>query len=492
MAGTVAPNDLALLTVEEMYRADAAAMARGTSGEALMEAAGAGIAREIRRRWGRCRVSVLCGPGNNGGDGFVVARLLAAAGWEVKVALLGDPASLTGDAALNAGRWAGPIAPLAPEAVDGAELVVDALFGAGLARPLEGVVLQTIERVRSSGVSCVAVDVPSGVHGDTGAILGTAPRATVTVTFFRRKPAHVLMPGRDLAGEVVVVDIGITDDVLDDIAPAAHVNDPALWAGRLPRPRPSDHKYSRGHAVIAGGAEMTGAGRLAARGAARVGAGMVTVACAPEARAVYAADIPSLLIRAVAGPDDFAALLADERKNAILVGPGAGVSEATRRLVLAALETGRATVLDADAVTAFAEDPGALFQATAGGNAVLTPHEGEFARVFGHQGDKLIRARAAAAESGAVVLIKGADTVIAGPDGRAVVNVNAPPTLATAGSGDVLSGFVTGLMAQGMTGFEAASAAVWLHSEAAAAFGPGLIAGDVPDMLPEVLRRVIG
>jgi hydroxyethylthiazole kinase-like uncharacterized protein yjeF len=480
----------AVLTVDEMYRADAAAMARGISGESLMEAAGSAIAREIRNRWSARPLAVLCGPGNNGGDGFVVARLLAKAGWDVRPALLGSRDKLSGDAALNAQRWTGAVHPLDPEALDGAELVVDALFGAGLARPVEGVAAQTLDAMNARGIPCVAVDVPSGVHGDTGQVLGTAPRADVTITFFRPKPGHLLLPGRALAGDLVVADIGIPDAVLADIAPKTALNGPALWLDAFPWPRLDDHKYSRGHAVVAGGDRMTGAARLAARGAARVGAGMVTIACKPAVRPVYAADMPSLLISTVGDAAEFASLFDDARKNAALVGPGAGVTPETREMALAPLRAGRTTVLDADALSAFSDDPGALFALTRSADCVLTPHEGEFARIFRYEGGKLDRARAAAAESGAVVLLKGADTVIAAPDGGAGINANAPATLATAGSGDVLAGLILGLLTQGMAPFEAACAAAWIHGEAAAAFGPGLVAGDLPGLVPGILYQL--
>lgn len=477
----------ALLTVEEMSRADRAAVELGIPGEALMEAAGSAIAREIRNRWSVRPAVILCGSGNNGGDGFVVARLLARAGWTVKVALLGAPEALKGDAALNAERWDGPVESLAPGLLEGAGLVVDALFGAGLARPLEGVVFQVIEALGSSGIPCVAVDVPSGVHGNSGAILGIAPRAALTVTFFRRKPGHLLLPGRELCGEVVVADIGIPEGVLDEIAPQTLANDPALWRASYPWPLLSDHKYSRGHAVIAGGSEMTGAARLAARGAMRIGAGMVTIACRPEVRAIYASDMASLLVRCIDGAKEFDALFDDPRRNAALVGPGCGIFPETRELTLAALGAGRATVVDADAITVFADEPETLFGLSSQSPCVLTPHEGEFARLFGQEGDKVARARSAAALCGAVVLLKGADTLIAAPDGRAVINWNAPAYLATAGAGDVLAGFIVGLMAQGMAPFDAACAAAWLHGEAATAFGPGLVAGDLPEALPLVL-----
>jgi len=479
-----------LLTVAEMYRADAAAIAGGVSGAALMENAGRAIADQIRNRWASRRITVLCGPGNNGGDGFVVARLLAADGWPVTVALLGRRETLTGDAALAAAGWQGPVRGLEPAVLDDAGLVVDALFGAGLARPLEGAARAVIDAVNERGLPCVAVDVPSGVHGDTGEVMGAAPRCRLTVTFFRRKPGHLLMPGRDFAGETVVADIGIPEAVLLDITPAAFANGPALWLSRYRWPRPGDHKYGRGHALIAGGALMTGAARLAARAAYRAGAGMVTIASPPSAVPIYAGDLAGLLVSAVANEDEFCALLDDARKNAALIGPGCGVSRTTRQMALGALRRGKAVVLDADAITVFKDAPADLFEALTGAAAVLTPHEGEFARLFGHTGDKLSRVRAAAAECGAVVLLKGTDTVIAAPDGTAAINANAPPTLATAGTGDVLGGIILGLLAQGMAPFDATCAAVWLHGEAATAFGPGLIASDLPELLPKILKQL--
>ena len=481
-------NKNALLTTAEMARADAAAIASGVAGGALMEAAGGAVASALRQRWSPRPTVVLCGPGHNGGDGFVVARQLRRAGWEVRVALLGAREALKGDAALNAQRWEGEVTALSPASLDGCELVVDAIFGAGLARPLDGVARATVEAIDARRLDCVAVDVPSGLSGDSGAVLGAAPRCALTVTFFRLKPGHLLLPGRALCGETVLADIGIPTAVLAGIAPRTFVNGPELWFDRFPWPKLDDHKYSRGHAVVVGGTEMTGAARLAARGAMRVGAGILTVACAPSVAPIYAAALEGMLVRPVATETEFAKLLDDKRKNAVLVGPGAGVNRITRAIALASLAAGRATVLDADAVTVFADDPAALFAALKGGPALLTPHEGEFARLFDVSGDKLARARAAAARAGAVVLLKGADTVIAAPDGRTVINRNAPPTLATAGSGDVLSGLALGLLAQGMAPFEAGCTAAWLHGEAAHRFGPGLVAGDLPDQLPEVLR----
>ena len=477
-----------LLTVEEMSRADALAIAGGTPGLELMEAAGRAVADRICIRWASRPTTVLCGPGNNGGDGFVIARLLAGRGWPVRVALLGERDRLKGDARINAERWTGPVEPLSAGAVADADLVVDAIFGAGLVREVDGEARAAIEAIGDR--PCVAVDVPSGVDGNTGKIRGIAPRAALTVTFFRRKPGHLLDPARFSMGEVQVADIGIPASVLDEIRPAAFANEPGLWSGALRWPRPGDHKYSRGHAVVAGGSEMTGAARLAARAAMRIGAGMVSVLCREEARAIYAASLVGPLVVPSRGPEAFAAYLEDPRRSAALVGPGAGVSDETRLTALLALGARKPVVLDADALTAFSTSPRTLFASVGRMPAILTPHEGEFARLFDSTGDRPARTRRAAALSGAVVLLKGVDTAIAAPDGRIAINANAPPDLATAGAGDVLAGLALGLLAQGLPPFEAAAAAAWIHGEAAAAFGPGLIAEDLPDLVPPVLRKL--
>lgn len=488
--------ELAILSVAENYAVDQAAAGAGVASGELMEAAGAGVVREIVRRWSLRPTVVLCGPGNNGGDGFVIARGLRERGWPVKVALLGEVESLKGDAEANALRWQGgetreaEILPLIPDVLNGAGLVVDALFGAGLDRPLEGPVRTVIEAVNARvghDLACVAVDIPSGVHGDTGEILGVAPEAALTVTFIGKKAGHFLLPGREMAGEVVLVDIGVPPDAMTAVRPSLFANDPALWLDRYPWPKPSDHKYSHGHVVILGGAVMTGAARLAARAALRMGAGLVTVACPPEVAAIYAAESPSLLVQPIKGAEAFQDLVADLHKRAFLLGPGAGVSKKTRSRVLEVLATGRPCVLDADALSVFEGEAEALFQAIRG-PVVLTPHEGEYARLFtASEGDKLSRAREAARQSRACVLLKGADTVIAAPDGEAILNWNAPPTLATAGSGDVLAGMILGLLARGMAPFDAAAAAAWIHGETARRVGIGLISEDLPENLPKVL-----
>lgn len=497
-------DSCAVLSVAEMTQADALTIQSGTSGEALMAAAGAAVAEEVRRRVPVGAVTVLCGPGNNGGDGFVAARLLRDSGRSVRVALLGARERLKGDAALHAARWTGAVEPLSQAVLDNAAVVVDGLFGAGLARPLEGAAREVVLEINARGLPCIAIDVPSGVFGDTGQVLGgeegAAPRCVATVTFFRKKPAHLLLPGRSLCGAVTVAQIGIEAGVLASIRPPCHENEPALWRERFPWPTPEGHKYRRGHAVIVGGGTMTGAGRLAARAAARVGAGLVTIGAPTAALPIYALAAHAVILAKVDSEPDFARLIEDPRRNAVLLGPGAGADTTTRMRVLAALAAGKRCVVDADALTAFADDPDHLCRAVqrAGGDgaAVLfTPHDGEFARLFPdiaktRADDKLARARAAAARSGATVLLKGHDTVIAAPDGRAAINANAPAELATAGAGDVLAGLAIGLLAQGLSAFDAGCTAAWLHGAAAAAFGPGLIADDLVDAVPAALRQL--
>jgi hydroxyethylthiazole kinase-like uncharacterized protein yjeF len=488
---------LELLTAKEMGEADRLTIASGVPGARLMENAGRAVAEEVARRFrDAARVAVLCGPGNNGGDGFVAARHLKDKGYAVALGLLGDPAKLPADAAAMAKRWEGVVEPLSLDLLARADVVVDAIFGVGLARPIEGTVAALINAVNERALPVVAVDVPSGIDGTTGAVRGAAISATATVTFFRKKPGHLLLPGRLYCGEVSVAQIGIEDVVLATIKPQTFANEPSLWLARFPWPQAEGHKYARGHAVVvSGGISSTGAARLGARGALRAGAGLVTLASPRDALAVNAAQLMAIMVRPVDDAAELAALLADTRKNAAMMGPGAGVGEDLRGLVRAALASEAVLVLDADALTSFPEDADALFTAIKARAApvVLTPHEGEFARLFKPPGEssKLDRARAAAKRSGAVLLLKGADTVVASPDGRASINATTSPWLATAGTGDVLAGMVVGLLAARMDAFDAASAAVWMHGAAARAFGPGLIAEDLPEMLPKVLRDLL-
>lgn len=508
-----------LLTAQEMGRADALAVAAGVPGLALMEAAGRAVAEavvDLIPGTGRT-VAVVCGPGNNGGDGFVAARLLREQGYGVRVGLLGERQRLAGDAAAVAARWPGNVEALTPATLKGADLIIDALFGAGLSRPLDGTAAEVVAAINAAGNPVLAVDVPSGLDGTTGHAHGPVVQATRTVTFFRMKPGHLLLPGRLLCGEVRVADIGMPLRVLDEISPRTFANGAALWQPAYPAPRLDAHKYTRGHAVVVSGpAESTGAARLGARGALRIGAGLVTLVGSGASTAINATHATAVMVRAIASDGALAGFLADERRNAVLIGPGAGVTVATAAGVMAVLGSAAAVVLDADALTSFAIDATdapvkaaglgfvvrsadpepvkeGLFEAIKARQApvVLTPHEGEFKRLFGElAGSKLDRARQAAAASGAVVVLKGPDTVIAAPDGRAAINANAPPWLATAGSGDVLAGFITGLLAQRMPAFEAACAAVWLHGECANRFGIGLIAEDLPEQLPVVLAAL--
>jgi hydroxyethylthiazole kinase-like uncharacterized protein yjeF len=496
-----------LLTNGEMTEADRLTIAGGIAGIDLMERAGRAVAEAVMAlKPPASRVAVVAGPGNNGGDGFVSARLLAERGYPVRVLLVGDKDRLKGDAALAATKWGAAVDPAGPAGLGGADIIVDALFGAGLDRPVEGVARAMIEAMNAHasahGVPIVAVDLPSGINGASGAVMGVAVKATRSVTFFRKKPGHLLLPGRLHCGTTTVADIGISDAVLAKIAPQTFENLPELWRGSFPVPRHQGQKYDRGHAVVVSGPSWsTGAARLAARGALRAGAGLVTIASPGDALAVNAATSLAVMVRPVDDAAELTAFLGDRRLNAVALGPGLGVNETTCELVLAALAGERAVVLDADAITSFAKTPQRLAEAIksrAGGVTIMTPHDGEFARYFGsldartQAGSKLEKTRLAAAITGAVVLLKGADTVVAAPDGRASIAANAPAFLATAGAGDVLTGIATGLLAQHMPAFEAASAAVWLHGEAANAFGPGLISEDLPEMLPGVYRRLLG
>ena len=490
-----------LLTTAEMADADRLTIAAGIAGIDLMEAAGRAVADAVMQRHPPgSRVVVVAGPGNNGGDGFVAAQGLAECRYRVRMLLQGDRSRLKGDAAQAAQRWQGPVEPAQPGGLERADVIVDALFGAGLDRAVEGGPRALIEAINRSGAAILAVDLPSGINGTSGAVMGTAVRASRTVTFFRRKPGHVLLPGRVHCGPVEVADIGIKPDMLTRIQPQTFLDDPALWGAAFPRARLDGHKYARGHAVVvSGGAVTTGAARLAARAALRAGAGLVTIASPREAFATHAATNTAVMARPVDGAGELASFLADPRLNAVVLGPGGGVGPALRRQVETALAGPRAVVLDADGLTSFADEPAALFRAIATRGdqpTVLTPHEGEFARLFkpvdqaSGTKSKLDRARAAAAASGAIVILKGADTVIAAPQGRAAINANAPPWLASAGTGDVLAGLVAGLLAQQMPAFEAACAAVWLHGEAGAQAGIGMISEDLPEALPRVLHQL--
>jgi ADP-dependent NAD(P)H-hydrate dehydratase / NAD(P)H-hydrate epimerase len=509
-----------LVTAAQMRAMEEFAIAGGhVTGAALMEQAGRGVVSAIWSTWpelaqGPGRAVVLCGPGNNGGDGFVIARLLADWGWEVAVYLLGDLARLPPDAAANHGRWAvmGAVHPLpmdrAPVLRGGRGVIVDALFGTGLrrglGRDLVAGVLAPLDHADYRDWHRVAVDIPSGLCADSGRILTDAAgaggcfAADLTVSFHAQKPGHVLGDGPDLCGQVVVCDIGLR---------AAEPAGAAILLGPPPASaiaKAGGHKYDHGAVLVAtGGLGRSGAARLAARAALRIGAGLVTLAAPAEAMAECAAQVTAIMLRPLENGADLAEMLADHRLNALCLGPGLGLARA-QALVPVALAARRPTVLDADALSAFADAPDVLFAALHPG-VVLTPHDGEFARLFPDLAARLVApaahgpaysridaARAAAARAGCVVLLKGRDTIIAAPTGACGVHAatgnRAVPWLATAGAGDVLAGMITGLMARGLPPQKAASHAAWLHVAAARAFGPGLIAEDLPEMLPPVLR----
>jgi hydroxyethylthiazole kinase-like uncharacterized protein yjeF len=480
-SGETAPRQI--LTVAETAAADKAAIAAGAPGTVLMERAGAAIAEAVSARFERQPATVLCGPGNNGGDGYVAARLLQARGWPVEVRATGAPTAA--DAQAARAQWIGPVGSLDGRPPEG--LCIDALYGAGLSRPLDGAAAALAQRLAATPERVAAVDVPSGVAGDTGRPLGPSVCAGLTVTFHSKKPAHVLEPGRSRCGEVVVADIG-----LPPTTSRLFENGPELWGGRFPWPAVDAHKHARGRLiVVSGDAWSTGAARLAARGGLRIGAGLVTVFSPRDALPVNAAHLEAVMLR---GFDTDLELEGGAKDvDAAVIGPAAGATEATLLNVLALARTGAALVIDADGITVFRDDPEELFSVL-DRDDVLTPHPGEFERLFSGllagAPERITAARRAAERAGAVVLLKGPDTVVAAPDGRAAVNVNGAPWLATAGSGDVLAGFIGGLIAQGMESFEAACAGAWVHAEAGEMHGPGLISEDLPGLAPAVLRRL--
>ena len=493
-----------LLSPVEMGKADRQAIAAGPfDGIGLMRNAGAAVTKEILARYPFAgQVHVLCGPGNNGGDGYVIARLLAENCIPVALWASGRPQAGS-DAAVAAAECPLEPLPLANFTAAAGSVVVDALYGAGLSRPLDAEAARAVALVEQLGLPVVAVDLPSGVSGNSGRVMGSALRAELTVTFVRRKPGHLLLPGRMYCGDVAVADIGIEDAIIDGLRVKTFENTPALWQAKLPVPELDTHKYRRGHVgVFSGGPASTGAARLSGLAAARGGAGAVTVLSPASAIMVNAAHLTAIMLRKIDEAAELEAFLADRRPSALVLGPGFGVGEKARDFALAALAAGngmKGLVLDADGITSFKDRPQALFEAAAAKGAsalVLTPHEGEFARLFPDLAadvalSKLERARQAAVRCHGVVVLKGADTVIAAPDGRAAINANGAPWLATAGSGDVLAGLIGGFLAQDMPAFEAASAAVWIHAEAGSRFGPGLIAEDLPLALAPVLRELV-
>ncbi|MDW6023117.1 NAD(P)H-hydrate dehydratase [Mesorhizobium sp. BAC0120] len=493
-----------ILTPTEMGDADRLTIASGLiDGIGLMRRAGDAVASLVLERFPEAPgVAVLAGPGNNGGDGYVVAERLRRAGIAVTLWRADEPRSGT-DAAIAAEECNVAPEPLPEFAPQTGWVIVDALFGAGLARPVEGIYAEAIGKVERAGARVVAIDLPSGVSGLTGEVLGIAPRAELTVTFFCKKPGHLLYPGRALCGVTVIADIGIRDDVLAAIEPKTVENDPANWIAHFPAPGTETHKYARGHvAVFCGGLSATGAARLSAMAAARTGSGAVTLLSPASALAVNAAHLTSIILRKSDSIEEAGEFLQARKPGALVLGPGFGTNDKASAFALELISAASgyvcAIVFDADALTIFSKKRSEFIEKANTSSApalVLTPHEGEFGRLFPELAQngrlsKLDRATQAAAMANSVIIYKGPDTVIAAPDGRVAINSNGTPLLATAGSGDVLSGVCAGLLAQGMPAFEAACAGVWMHAEAARTFGPGLIAEDLPLALAPVLREL--
>lgn len=490
-----------ILTVAQHSEIDRLTTMSGASMAELMENAGRQVANEIAKRWSARRTTVLCGPGNNGGDGYVAARHLQARGFEVEVIKFGDHSNASAEATQMARAWKGPVKNFKPSEPIHAQLVVDAIFGAGLSRGIGQDLSQLFEDIFMADVPVVAVDVPSGVHGDQAIFLeGAKPwSASLCITFFRKKPAHVLYPARGQCGEIVCVDIGIGEGMLAALSQFPLVDADSLRRcdeilhAESPALTVDAHKHRRGHCfVLSGPPTMTGAARLAARSALRAGAGLVTVIGTEDATRVLSAQLTAVMVRSLGIGSTLDEVLKDTRPAAFVLGPGAGTGPSTKQLVLAVLEAKKPAVLDADALTVFGKSPQELFSKLHDG-VVLTPHLGEFERLFpglvASSSNRIEATRAAARRSGAIVLLKGPDTIVADPQGAVGVNTNAPPFLATAGSGDVLAGIVGGLLAQAVPAFEAAKYGAFYHGECGTLAGPGLIAEDLTELLPRVMHR---
>lgn len=485
-----------ILTADEMRRADQSAIAQGIKGFELMTAAGHAVAQRIMQDYVPCPVLVLCGKGNNGGDGFIIAGLLEKAGWPVRVACLVKTTELKGDAALAAKTFAGKAEALNSNlGVKDARIVVDAVFGTGFSGALEPELVTFFDKVRAKSPVIVAVDIPSGLDADSGQIAEGTLKADLTVTFCRRKIAHMLYPSRHWCGRIIRADVGIDDATVAAQNSQTFENNPALWLACLPIPDTASHKFTRGHVSVYAGTHRTGAAALAARAAQRCGAGLVSVACAQSTALYYRLAAASMLVDVCDTLDAYHSILADERRNAVVIGPGAlpekGGEEELRAATAAVIATPKCAVLDGDIFRAFEHCPAQLLGRLDPARHVLTPHEGEFLRLFGPlDGSKLDQARTAARTANAIIVYKGADTIIAAPEGLAIIDVSGPPTLATAGSGDVLAGMIAGFAAQGMPPFFAACAATHLHSSSARLHGLGLTAEDIISNISQSLNNM--
>jgi len=468
MTITTHKSHFTLLSTAQVLELEASAVQQGTPVDQLMQNAGKAVAETIMQRFERQPTLVLCGPGHNGGDALIAAKILQEHLWPISI---GSPENLIKDGVED---W-----------LKDATLIIDGLFGTGLSRPITSPYQELIKAVNQRNLSVVAIDIASGINSDSAAVMGVAMRARLTITFGYQKLGHVLYPGRDYMGEVIVKDIGLGAYPNGSY----YINHPELWRDYFPIPTARDHKYTRGHALVFGGEEYTGATQLASLACRRAGSGLVTIVCSEKTHPIYATSAPGTITKIIRGTQELQAFLRDARKNAILIGPGLEPNATTKDLVLTALSYQRRYVLDAGALKCFASDPQELFQHCSG-NVILTPHEGEFATLFHHHGNKRERALSAARQSNCIIVLKGPDTVIAHPDGRAFVQSIAPPWLATAGSGDVLSGMILGYLAQGVDPFYASAMAVWIHGQCAQEIGFGLIAEDLITQMPAVLKSL--
>ena len=469
-----------ILNNREMAKADRLTKENGTDGFELMKAAGQHAARIIAEKYPENEFLVLCGPGNNGGDGLVAANHLKSAGKNVRIAALGNLDDYTGDAAKAAEKidqHPDLLEDLSEEVLANPKLVIiDAVFGTGFDRKLQDPVSSVFKKINSLHKTVVAIDIPSGVNGNDGTLDSNSLQADLTITFFRKKLGHFLQPGRSTCGKVVVCDIGIPSEILEQTDYSAIENDCSLWFDFFPIPLQTQHKYDRGYAVVYGGDEMTGAARMSAEACLRVGAGLCCLLCSQGRGDLYRSIMPPpVIVHEDPGWDD-------DRVTARCVGPGAG--EHVDKIVTKFLSSFVPIVLDGDALHS---------RKPYNDHVILTPHEGEFQRLFPEtKGSKLERVLEVTQIMTAVMVLKGSDTIIAQQGRKPVINTNTSPYLSTAGSGDVLSGILTGLLAQGMSPFEASCAGVWMHGDASCRIGPGLLAHDLPAVLPEILSDLLG
>lgn len=486
-----------VLSIAQARMADRLTIEAGTSSFSLLSTAGLRVFEYTQSLIDdNARILVACGTGNNGGDGLITAQLLIENGYNVDVALMSEAKSLKGDAHQALQQLSCPLLSLIDTRPDHYTLIIDAVLGVGLDRCVSDSLAVWIRAVNESSVPVISIDIPTGIHGETGAVLGVAIRADHTVTFYRKKIGHLLYPGRAHAGHLSVASIGISDALVDELTPTVYENLPSLWKSHLPVLSWSSHKYERGYTVVLVGT-ATGAARLTAYAALRAGAGVVTLASPSHLSNIVASHVTCEMIKHINNADELQIYLKDSRITSVVLGPGMGISEQTRQMVSAALTSNKNVLLDADAISSFENLEIELFTliAKCTQSVVLTPHKGEFQRLFkslnlASSSSKVDVTREAARQSGAVVVYKGADTVIAAPSGRCAINTNSPVGLATAGSGDVLVGTIAGWISQNVGDFEAACMGCWLHGEAATEFGPGLIASDIANEYPKILKKL--